>query len=107
MEWQKVSKRGNRGRGELFLSWDFYPGGERMQGGSQDCISSIYFLEFSDHCRAKDIFDRFKKHGDISEVVIPHKRNNLERRFGFARFREVEDVRMLAVRRDNIFIDNY
>lgn len=81
-----------------------------MQGGSQDCISSIYFLEFSDHCRAKDIFDRFKKHGYISEVVIPPMRNNMnnfERRFGFARFREVEDVRMLAVRLNNIFIDNY
>lgn len=41
----------------------------------------------------------------MAEVVISPRMNKLGRRFGFARFREVEDVIMLVVRLDNIMID--
>lgn len=66
----------------------------------------MYFSEFLDHFRAKNIYEFFKKHGDLKEVVIPLKKNKFGRRFGFARFINVQDIRMLAVRFDNSFIDN-
>lgn len=71
-----------------------------------DGSSLIYFFEFSYHFEAKDIHDTVKIHGDLSEVVIPPKRNKFGKRFGFSRFRDVGDIRLLAVTLDNIFIDN-
>lgn len=37
---------------------------------------------------------------------MPLKKNKFDRRFGFTRFRNVEDIRMFAVKLDNISIDN-
>lgn len=37
--------------------------------------------------------------------MIPPKLNKFGKRYGFARFTEVEDARLLAVRLDNIVID--
>lgn len=42
----------------------------------------------------------------MREVLIPHKINKVGKRFDFARFVEVEDIRLFAVKLDNIFIDN-
>lgn len=39
------------------------------------------------------------------EIVIPSKRNKFEKRFGFARFQEVGDERVFAVKLDNVLID--
>lgn len=39
------------------------------------------------------------------EVVIPPKRNKLKKSFGFARFKGGEDARVLAVKLDNVIID--
>ncbi|CAK8572723.1 unnamed protein product [Lathyrus sativus] len=39
-------------------------------------------------------------------MVIPPKRNKFGKRFGFTRFSEVEDGRILAVKLENILIDN-
>ncbi|XP_058784296.1 uncharacterized protein LOC131659072 [Vicia villosa] len=52
-----------------------------------------------------DIFNLFGCVGEILEVVIPPWRNKFGKRFGFARFKEVKDERMLAVKLDNIQID--
>ncbi|XP_058763176.1 uncharacterized protein LOC131636584 [Vicia villosa] len=68
-------------------------------------ISSFYFSEFPDRCRAVDIFKLFGCVGEIVEVVIPPRCNRFGKRFGFARFKEVKDERMLAVKLDNIQID--
>lgn len=38
-------------------------------------------------------------------MVIPSKKNRYEKRFGFARFFEVEDERLLAIRLENIFVE--
>lgn len=54
----------------------------------------------------KDIYDLFMKHIDIIEIMIPPKRNIFGRRFRFTRFKKVEDEKLLAIRMDNIFIDN-
>lgn len=42
----------------------------------------------------------------MREVRIPPKRNKVGKRFDLARFVEVEDIRLFAVKLDNIFIDN-
>lgn len=39
------------------------------------------------------------------EVVVPPKRNKFEKSFGFARFQEVGDERVFAVKLDNVLID--
>ncbi|XP_058775601.1 uncharacterized protein LOC131649870 [Vicia villosa] len=67
--------------------------------------ASIYFSEVPDRVKAREIFGLFGCIGEIVEVVIPPKRNKLGKRFGFARFKDVEDVRRLAVKLDNVFID--
>ncbi|CAK8536639.1 unnamed protein product [Lathyrus sativus] len=48
----------------------------------------------------------FKKYRDIDEVVIPSRRDENERRYGFTRFFNVMDERRMAVRLDNIIINN-
>lgn len=53
-----------------------------------------------------EIFDLFSNHGNLKELVIPPKRNEHDKRFGLERFKDVEDIRLLAVKLDNIFIDN-
>ncbi|KAI5429105.1 hypothetical protein KIW84_033919 [Lathyrus oleraceus] len=62
------------------------------------------FSEFPKTCRAKEFFDLLKEHGCLKEVVIPPKRNALGKIFGFARFSDAEDQRILATRMDFIFI---
>lgn len=52
---------------------------------------------------ANDIYYIYKKHGDITDVVIPPKWNKFGKRF---RFNEVKDERILIIILDMIFIDN-
>ncbi|MCH81026.1 RNA-binding protein 25-like, partial [Trifolium medium] len=53
---------------------------------------------------AKAMFNAFYHYGDIMEVVIPAKRDKLGRRFGFARFDQVDEPRRLECELDNIII---
>ncbi|MCI58511.1 RNA-binding protein 25-like, partial [Trifolium medium] len=46
----------------------------------------------------------FQHYGNIVEVVIPAKRDKGGRRFGFARFDQVKDVRRFGIELDNIII---
>ncbi|XP_058725718.1 uncharacterized protein LOC131597013 [Vicia villosa] len=56
-------------------------------------------------CEARDLFQVFGCIGEISEVAISPRRNKVGKRFGFARFAEVSDVRLLAVKVDNVIFD--
>lgn len=53
-----------------------------------------------------DIYYIYKKHEDMTDVVIPPKWNKFGKRFGFVRFNEVKDERILIIILDMIFIDN-
>lgn len=88
----------------LVLKWDVFTF-ERMQGDSTEGISSIFFSEFLDRIRAIDIFKLFDCSREVMEVVISPQRNKLGRSFGFTRFKGVEDVKLLAVKLDNVLID--
>lgn len=59
----------------------------------------------SDRIRAKDIFDLAGCHGEVVEVENSPRRSRMGKRSSFARFVNMEDGRMLAVRLDNILID--
>lgn len=50
------------------------------------------------------MYNVFKEFGDINEVVITPRRDKRGKRFKFARFNNVENERMLAVKLDNIVI---
>lgn len=52
------------------------------------------------------MYEVFWKFEDIDEVVIPSTRDIRGQRYGFIRFFEVKDARLLATKLDNIFIEN-
>ncbi|XP_058776191.1 uncharacterized protein LOC131650502 [Vicia villosa] len=88
--------------------WDTFPfGGENLnfKGMKEDRVTSIYFSEIPDFFVAKELFELFGCIGRVVEVSISPRRNNIGKRFGFARFADVEDERLLAVRVDNVIID--
>ncbi|XP_058749783.1 uncharacterized protein LOC131622758 [Vicia villosa] len=85
--------------------WDCFPfnGGRKIR--ESEVLVTIFFSDIPNRINAKGVFDLFGCHGDVVEVVIPPRRNNLGKRFGFARFVGVEEARLLGVRLDNIIID--
>ncbi|XP_058763296.1 uncharacterized protein LOC131636700 [Vicia villosa] len=101
MEWQRSGRKLFRG---LTPKWDCFPYGGR-QSNPGEKLSSFYFSAFPDRCKAIGMFKLFGCVGEVVEVVIPPRRNKFGRRFGFARFKEVMDERLVAVRLDNILID--
>ncbi|KAH1249328.1 hypothetical protein GmHk_05G012704 [Glycine max] len=67
-------------------------------------ISSFYFTRFSDDITEKDLWCQFKKWGDVREVFISRQRNKNGRRYGFVRFKGVNDEHMLERQLDSIVI---
>lgn len=47
----------------------------------------------------------FKELGEIDEVVIPPKREKIDRRYGFVRFFNVKEEKLLATKLDNIVLE--
>ncbi|XP_058751484.1 uncharacterized protein LOC131624544 [Vicia villosa] len=64
----------------------------------------MYVSEFPEESTAKHLFELFGCIGSVVEVAISPRRNSFGKRSGFARFVEVRDGRLLAVRLDNIII---
>ncbi|XP_058732902.1 uncharacterized protein LOC131604483 [Vicia villosa] len=102
--WTTVSGCRNQGRGNL--KWDTYPFGGRNRNVSTigAGLISFYVSEFPDYTSAKDLFELFGCVGKAVEVSISPRRNNRGKRFGFARFVDIEDGRLFAVKLDNIMI---
>ncbi|CAK8576877.1 unnamed protein product [Lathyrus sativus] len=50
------------------------------------------------------MFEVFKSFGLVVEVVIPPRRDKCSKRYGFVRFRKVENERIMAVKLNNIII---
>ncbi|CAJ2638311.1 unnamed protein product [Trifolium pratense] len=66
---------------------------------------TIYFsTSFPDSFGALAMLRAFKYYGNVTEVVIPTKRDAGGRRFGFARFARVTDIRGFELELDNIII---
>lgn len=67
-------------------------------------ISSFYFTRFSDDITEKELWYHFKKWGDVKEIFIPNRRNYNGGRYGFVRFKGVNDANYLAKQLDKIVI---
>ena len=67
-------------------------------------ITSFYFSRFADDIIEKELWYHFKKWGDVREIFIPNRRNFSGRRYGFVRFKGVQDIPYLAKQLDRIVI---
>lgn len=77
-----------------------------MSKGRFDKESKIvFFTEFSNSMRARDMYQLFKDFGEIYEVVIPLKRDKRGRKYGSVCFYEVRDVISLILKLDNLLIE--
>jgi RNA recognition motif-containing protein len=69
--------------------------------------TSYYFTNLPDNVKAVDLWPRFAKFGRVGEVFIPAKVDKQGKRFGFVKFREVQDDKDLLRRISNIWIDSF
>ncbi|XP_058783008.1 uncharacterized protein LOC131657654 [Vicia villosa] len=103
-EWIEVSRRRKSGVNS-YPRWDMANGG-RGGGRGMAPTTTFFITEFPEKYGAKDLYNIFKKFGDIDEVILPSRRDKRGKRFGFARFFNVSDERVLAVKLDNIIIES-
>lgn len=76
----------------------------KKEEGSQPLVGNSFFItEFPENLRAKFLFGIFKEYGEIEEVSIPSRRDKRGKRYNFARFDNVKDVRILASKLGSIF----
>ncbi|PNY11622.1 hypothetical protein L195_g008233 [Trifolium pratense] len=100
--WQEVRRRRKGGRRSFYSRPDIATSSRRDR---EDYDHTTYFFsEFPDSFDAKAMMNVFQNYGNIIEVVIPAKRDKGGRRFGFARFSGVKDVRRFGIELDNIII---
>ncbi|XP_058733676.1 uncharacterized protein LOC131605320 [Vicia villosa] len=78
--------------------WEVFPARGKVVEG----VTSFYISEFPESCKAEDLFVLFGCIGNTVEVAIAPRRNKHGKRFGFARFSDVEDARVLGVKLDNV-----
>lgn len=93
-----------RGLYNLVSRWDVHPVNRRMERYGEKSISDFFFSEIPDNNKAADVFGLFGFIGKIVEVVISPRRNKYGKRSGFARFSKVEDLKLLAIKLDNVTI---
>ncbi|KAK7386319.1 hypothetical protein VNO78_26474 [Psophocarpus tetragonolobus] len=67
-------------------------------------ITSFFFTHFPENYKAREMWEIFRRYGEVQEVYIPTKMDRNGRRFGFVRFTDVEDEYLLGVKLDSIFI---
>jgi len=67
-------------------------------------IQSFYFTRFPEEMGEKEMWMQFKKWGDVREVFIARNCNKSGWRYGFVRFKGVENVKLLEQRLDNMVI---
>ncbi|XP_058758209.1 uncharacterized protein LOC131631431 [Vicia villosa] len=101
-EWIQVRKT-SRQHGERKKSWDINEGGYKNVRRSKE-TTTFFVTEFPEECGAKELYAIFKDYGEIDEVIIPPRRDRRGKKFGFARFFNVTDTKMMAIRLDNIII---
>lgn len=65
---------------------------------------TFFFTSIPDEYRSKDMYDMFKKFGDIDEVIIPRNLDKNRRRYGFVRFFSVRNLDFLATKLDVLFL---
>ncbi|MCI01992.1 endonuclease/exonuclease/phosphatase family protein, partial [Trifolium medium] len=66
--------------------------------------TSYFFTNFSEEIKAVDLWPRFARYGRVGEVFIPAKEGN---RFGFVKFRDVRDAKVLLRDLSNIWVGSF
>ena len=88
----------NRGRVDRSsLKWQ----DRKMTWRNKEDVTTFYFSRFPEGIKEKDLWQIFQKWGKVWEVFIPKSKNKEGHRFGFVRFKEVEDERRLERQLDN------
>ncbi|XP_058775246.1 uncharacterized protein LOC131649501 [Vicia villosa] len=99
--WTTVER--NSFRREGVGKWDVARGEGRKTEGA--AASSFFFTEFGSRWKTRDLMFEFKDMRDIDEVVIPSKRDKFGRRYGFVRFFNVEDEKLLGIKLDSLILE--
>jgi hypothetical protein len=69
--------------------------------------TTFYFTNFPEDVKAIDLWPRFGRFARVGEVYIPNKVDKQGNRFGFVKFREVNDAVDLLRRVSNIWIGSF
>jgi hypothetical protein len=101
--WQFVRGRQRQTKGYPFHIPDIATA-KNLTKKKYENLTTYFFTDFPKTFGAKAMFNAFQYYGDIVEVVIPAKRDKGGRRFGFARFDQVRDVRGFEQELDKITI---
>jgi RNA recognition motif-containing protein len=73
-----------------------------------DQITTSFFItNLPDDASIGDLWKTFREFGRVGEVYIPKKLDRRGRRFGFVKFKEVEDVEALGDRLKDVWIGPY
>ncbi|GJT27393.1 RNA-directed DNA polymerase, eukaryota [Tanacetum coccineum] len=62
----------------------------------QKISTSIFVTNFSDHAKAKDLWNVCKQYGQVVDAFIPDRKSKAGKRYGFVRFIRVYDVDRLV-----------
>lgn len=99
--WRRVvQKPGGKG---VAGSWDVAAGGRKMDLDA--VVTSFFITEFGDNWKANELFYKLKELGEMNEVVIPPKRDMRGRRYMFARFFNMVNEKLMAVKLDNVVLE--
>jgi hypothetical protein len=69
--------------------------------------TSDFFTNFLEEMMVVDLWKVFSKFGRVWEVYVPNKVDKWGRRFGFAKFLEVQDVEKLSGRLDEVWCGTF
>ncbi|XP_058745968.1 uncharacterized protein LOC131618827 [Vicia villosa] len=99
-EWRKVGG-GNRS-GRESVRWDIM---KNETGGIAGPVSTFYVTDFGEQWKAKDLFFEFKDLGMLDEIFIPPNKDWRGLRYGFVRFLNLEDERIVEINLNNLLLD--
>lgn len=83
--------------------WDIAVGSKKMEPEMK--ILSFSITEFGDKWKARDLLFEMKDLGEVVEVVIPPKQDRKGRRYGFVRFANVVEEKLLAIKLHSLILD--
>ncbi|GAU47979.1 hypothetical protein TSUD_87830 [Trifolium subterraneum] len=69
--------------------------------------TSYFITNFPEDTTAEELWSIFNRYRKVGEVYIPDKRDRVGKRFGFARFEDVEDQQRLLQRIEETWIGTY
>lgn len=73
---------------------------EKVTWRNKRDITTFYFSRFPEGVKERDLWQIFQKWGKVWEVFIPKTKNKGGHRYGFVRFKEVQDERSLETQLD-------